>query len=127
MTALALVIAAVLGWAYGWPAGALCALAECVVFVATARASDPTHHLTDQEHTLNRPQKPSPTDPGVIRRRARRLGMLGVISSCEPNGDPPTGYTVITAAGDMVDVTRRDMPAYLSGLQHGHRAATVTR
>lgn len=66
--------------------------------------------------------KPSPTHTGAIRRRAARLAQQGIIRSCQPSQDA-TRYTVVTAAGDVSIVQRRDMPAYLQGLAHGAFAA----
>ena len=70
--------------------------------------------------------RPSPTATSVLLRRARRLIDLGVLLSAEADDVLADGtrFVLVTAAGDVVEVLRRDMPAYLSGLQHGHRAAT---
>ena len=62
--------------------------------------------------------KPSPTHRGTIRRRAARLAQQGVLRTTVESADGEA-YTVVTAAGDVATIARRDMPAYLTGLAHG--------
>lgn len=116
MTALVFALAiVVLQVAYGWPAAALGTLACAATFIATA--------TTAQKEQQIMAETASDTDQGVLRRRAARLAQLGVLRSCEPDHpERPTTYTIVTAGGDVVDVERQAMPAYLSGLAHGAHA-----
>lgn len=68
--------------------------------------------------------RPSPTAAGVLRRRATRLVELGLLVAVTADSEErPRVYTVVTSGGDVVDVARRDLPAYFSGIAHGAQAA----
>lgn len=72
----------------------------------------------------------SPTAPGRIRRRLHRFAQLGLIDGFETHHGaddtaPPYAYTIQTVGGDIVRLSRIEVPQYLDGLAHGAHAQQV--